>query len=324
MKSAPLSRLALPALVVAVSMILAAGMASAQTQPVNCSSQITACGCTITATGTYTIENNLDYSQGLTLQGGCIDVSASNVDLYANISLIGPGSDATCATGNLKKSAYTGIHVLPGAKNVSISMNGNAACGWNYAFESEGSNTNWYYPGAYYSNVGMLLKNATGNDVLYGYFYSGITGLEVAGGSGNSINDSGSEDNTQYGFWLNGSKNNTLADDGAYYNTIAGFYFGCNATGNVKPSIPCTITTTTGNSLQSSEAYGEVATSYAQKYGIAVERGSIHNTLLENYTYTQIDPSYRNKVDFIDGNGNCVYNTYLGDEYLTKSPSCIQ
>ena len=90
----------------------------------------------------------------------------------------------------------------------------------------------------------------------------------------------------------------------------------------MKPLIPCTTTSTTGNSLQGNGAYGEVATSYAQKYGIAVERGSIYNTFLENYTYD--DSSYRNKVDMIDGNGNCVYNTYLDDTYSTKSPSCIQ
>ncbi len=324
MKSASFSRLALPALVVAVSMILATGVASAQTQPVKCSSQITACGCTITTPGGYTIENNLDYSQGLTLKSGCIDISASNVDLYAYALITGPGTNPACDIGNPKKSADTGIHVLPGAKNVSIFFYEYGPCGWNYGLESEGSGVNSYYPYAYYNNVGILLNNATGNDVLYYYGEYNTTGLEIAGGSGNSINGSEVEESTQYGFWLNGTKDNTLVDNGAYYNTIAGFYLGCNATGNVKPSIPCTIATTTGNSLQDNSAYGEAATSYTQKYGIAVERGSINNTFLEDYTYDPYNTPYRNKTDIIDGNGNCVYNTYLDDVYLTKSPSCIQ
>ena len=124
------------------------------------------------------------------------------------------------------------------------------------------------------------------------------------------------------GYWLNGTKGNTVSENGAYYNTIAGFYLGCNSKGNVNPLIPCTTTTTTGNSLQANGAYGEVSTSYAQKYGLAVERESIDNTFIENYLYD--DSAYRNKVDIIDGNGNCVYNTYLDDTYGTKSPKCIQ
>lgn len=302
--------------------LLSTGTTLAQTQPVKCTSQITACGCTITATGSYSVENALDYSQGLTLEKGCIDITASKVDLYAYNSITGPGADPTCATSTPKKKAGVGIHVMPGAENVSIFMDGYYACGWNYGLESEGSTINWYYPGAYYSNVGMLLNNATGNDVLYGYFYYNITGLEITGGSGNSINGGETEENTQYGYWLNGTKGNTVSENGAYYNTIAGFYLGCNSKGNVNPLIPCTTTTTTGNSLQANGAYGEVSTSYAQKYGLAVERESIDNTFIENYLYD--DSAYRNKVDIIDGNGNCVYNTYLDDTYGTKSPKCIQ
>ncbi len=319
MRSASLLRLAVPAIAFAC-LILATGMANAQTQPVKCSAQITACGCTITATGSYTVENALDYSQGLTLKNGCIDITASNVDLYADNTITGPGSDPTCVANNPKKRAGIGIHVMSGAQNVSIYQDDNAVCGWNYGLESEGSNINWYYPGSYYSNLGMLLKNATGNDVLYGYFDYDITGLEIIGGSGNSINDGEAYYNTQYGYWLNGTKGNTFTGDGGYGNKLAGFYLGCDATGNVKPLISCTTTTTTGNSVQSNGAYGDYG--YPQKYGIAVERGSIDNTFLENGT-GYYSP-YLNKVDIIDGNANCVYNTYLDDIYLTKSPKCIQ
>ncbi len=302
--------------------LLSVGTAlAAPPQPAKCSSQITACGCTITAPGSYTVENALDYSQGLTLKNACIDITASKVDLYAYNYITGPGTDPACMTSNLKKNAGIGIHVFPSAQNVSVFLDDYDVCGWNYGLESEGSNINWYEPGSFYNNVGMLLNNATGNDVLYGYFYYNITGLEITGGSGNSINDGGAYENTQYGYWLNGTKGNTITGNGSYYNTIAGFYLGCNSTGNVKPLIPCTTTTTTGNSLQSNYSYGEVG-SYPQKYGIAVERQSIDNTFLENTTYYYYP--YQQKVDMIDGNGNCVYNTYLGDTYNTKSPSCIQ
>ena len=312
-----ITRLAVTAMVIAVLSMLATGLANAQ--PPKCDTQITACGCTIGASGSYTVENALDYSQGLTLKNDCIDITASRVDLYAYNYITGPGTDPTCSSSTPKKNAGVGIHVLPGAENVSIYLDDYDVCGWNYGLESEGSNINWYEPGSYYNNVGMLLKNATGNDVLYGYFADNITGLEITGGSGNSINDGEAYYNTQYGYWLNGTKGNTVSGDGGYGNKIAGFYLGCNSTGNVNPLIPCTTTTTTGNSLQGNGAYGYVGT-YPQKYGIAVERGSIDNTFIENDLY--YNSSDRNKVDIIDG--NCDYNTYLDDTYNTKSPKCIQ
>ncbi len=320
MKSASLFRLAVAAFVLAGLTIAATATANAQTQPKKCSNHITACGCTIAATGSYSVANALDYSQGLTLKNACIDITASQVDLYAYNYITGPGTDSTCSSPKPKKNAGIGIHVLPGAANVSIFLDDYDVCGWNYGLESEGSNVNWYEPGSFYNNVGMLLNNATGNDVLYGYFGYGTTGLEMIGGSGNSINDGEAYYNTQYGYWLNGTGENTISGDGAYGNKIAGFYLGCNSTGDVKPLIPCTTATTTENSLQASYAYGDYG--YPQKYGIAVERGSINNTFLENGTGYYYP--YFNKVDIVDGNGNCIYNTYLDDTYLTKSPKCIQ
>jgi parallel beta-helix repeat protein len=320
MKSASLFRRAVATALLAGLTIAAAATAHAQTQPRKCSSQITSCGCTITATGRYTIENTLDYSQGLTPKNACIDITASQVDLYAYNYITGPGTDTTCGSSKPKKNAGIGIHVMPGATNVSIFLDDHGVCGWNYGLESEGSNVNWYDPGSYYNNVGMLLNNATGNDVIYGYFAANITGLEMVGGSGNSINAGVTYYNTQYGYWLNGTKGNTITSNDAYGNTIAGIYLGCNSKGDVKPLIPCTTTTTTGNSVQTDYAYGY--DSYPQKYGIAVERGSIDNTFLENGTGYYYP--YFNKVDIIDGNGNCLYNTYLDDIYLTKSPKCIQ
>ena len=92
----------------------------------------------------------------------------------------------------------------------------------------------------------------------------------------------------------------------------AGFYLGCNSKGQVNPTILCPKNTpTTHNSLLDSSAYDN------DKYGIAVEKGSIYNNFNENSTSG-------NTKDMIDGNGNCVYNTYQYDSYGTKKPNCIQ
>ena len=80
----------------------------------------------------------------------------------------------------------------------------------------------------------------------------------------------------------------------------------------MKSLIPCTIVTSTGNSLVENIAYDN------DKYGIAVERKSFYNNFDGNYATS--NPA----KDFIDGNANCVYNNYLDDLYSTKSPNCIQ
>src|ERR1035438_7861108 len=184
------SRFAVTAMMFAIFTLLATGLANAQTQPVKCSSQITACGCTITAPGSYTIENTLDYSQGLTLKNGCIDITASNIDLYAYQYIQGPGADSTCSSDTPKKNRDVGIHVLPSASNVSIYVDDYYACGWNYGVESEGSNINWYEVGSYYNNVGMYLNNATDNNCIYCYFaYNVGSGVQIVGGSGNHVYD---------------------------------------------------------------------------------------------------------------------------------------
>ncbi len=305
----------------AVGMVmLFAGTALAQTEPVKCSSQITACGCTISVMGSYTVENELDYSQGLTLKGGCIDIAASNVDLSVVFNVSGPGDDPMCAYSHPRKNAGVGIHVLPGAEDVSIYSG--VFCGWNDGLESEGSNIKLAWAGSYFNNVGMLLNNATGNVISDSAFNNNTTGLEITGGSGNSITDGWAIENAQYGYWLNGTQGNTFSSAAAELNTIAGFYLGCNSTGNVKPLIPCTTNLTTGNSLLGTMTYGTPNSPFAERYGIAVERESIYNTFIGDENY--LDLSNRNKIDIIDGNGNCVYNTYRDDTYVTKWPGCIQ
>ncbi len=298
-------------MIFAVLTMVATGVANAQ--PPKCSNTITACGCTIGAPGNYEVANELYASQGLTVKNGCIDIEGQDINLYAAENLIGPGSSSDCNSAKPHLNFGVGIHVLPGAANVSVYLNGNDydVCGWNYGIESEGRNVNFYYPGAYVNNVGILLNNATNNDCLDCYTACNVTGLEISGGSGNQINGGESYCNSQYGYWIAGSKENILDGNEPTYNKIAGIYLGCSATGDVTPAIPCS-TPTTGNSLLGNFA------EYNGKYGIAVEQKSIENQIQENGAY------YDSKDDFIDGNGNCIYNQYLYNGYNTKSPKCIQ
>ena len=151
-----ITRFAVTAMVFAVLTMAATGIANAEGIPRQCSSQITACGCTIGASGSYTVENSLFASQGLTLKNGCIDIEGQNIDLYAHEYILGAGTNSDCTSETPRKNFGVGIHVLPTAAYVSIYVYDYGICGWNYGIESEGNNINWYEVGSYYSNVGNV------------------------------------------------------------------------------------------------------------------------------------------------------------------------
>ena len=317
-------RFVFSAVLVAGWAVLTPGMASAQAG--KCSNAITSCGCTIAAEGSYVVEGPLSAAQGLTGKQGCIDISASNITLDVYYQITGPNFNGDCAytplptpngkTPKVKSggAAYTGvgIHVLPGSKNAAITFSEEyGICGWNYGAESEGSNASWNLIPAYYNNVGMLFLNATGSSCTSCLFEGNITGLEIAGGSQNTIAGGYSLGNEQYGYWLNGTQENTISYNNLYVNGIAGLYLGCSTKGNVNPAIPCSVATSENEVTQTILIENG-------KYGIATEKGGIGNRYLDNQS------GYAGKYDFIDGNGNCVYNEYLDNTYNTKLPKCIQ
>ncbi len=325
-----LSSFPVSAVACAILIIIVAG--SAHAQPPKCANTIYQCGCTIGTPGTYELANELDASQGLTVKNGCIDIEGQNIKLNAAYPIVGPGDDGSCgcvhAPTGLEGPSVScpgspmkpvppsgvGIHVLPSAQNVTV-YNSAPICGWNYAFESEGSKV-YFSTGKRdglisLNNVGVLLNNATDNDVWDVSSQNNTTGFQIAGGSGNSITDSLAAFNSQYGFWVDGSQGNTVASDEAERNSVAGFYLGCSSKGDIHPLIPCTITTTTGNTVTHND-------SHANNYGIALERESIYNEIESNYV------TGNSKDDIVDGNGNCIYNTYLDDTYTTKNLPCIQ
>lgn len=316
-----LGRLAITALVFAVLTMVATALANAEGIPPQCSNQITACGCTIGAPGNYTVENDLYASDGLTGKSGCIDIEGQNINLYIYYyNVIGPGSDSKCDTDIPHLNSGVGIHVLPSASNVAI-YDDEYVCGWNYGVESEGNNVNLYEVYPYYNNVGLLLNHATNNDCLYCAADYNVTGVQISGGSGNSINNSTTFQNSQYGYWVDGSKENTLSNNFSYNDKTAAFYLGCSSKGQVNPTILCSKQTpTTGNSLVNNYAYSDsiYGNYYPGRYGIATERGAIYNNFNGNYIYPKF------AKDIIDGNGNCVYNNYAHDAFSTASPSCIQ
>ncbi len=343
-----LGRFAAIAMVLAVLTIATTGRANAQDN--KCPHTITACGCTITLAGKYEVAQEVYGFQGLTLLSGCVDINVSHVTLNVNGAIVGPSvnscftmSPATRGTRSTrsKDSRYSalrtlpqrspddtyanliGIHVLPGISNVVINFTlDDDVCGWTYGVESEGTNVSISTLGTYDNNVGLFLNNAKANSCLYCDAEFNYTGVEIAGGSGNSYTDGSGDNNYQYGFWVLNTTGNKFTNNFANYNSIAGFYLGCAPDGQYARGITCPIATD-GNTLLKNTAGDNGDEPYTPGYGIVVERTSIYNTVQNNTTDDFFHSMFNETLDIVDANGNCVYNTYKHNFYSTKQPNCI-
>lgn len=271
-------RLAMAAAVLAMA---AVGIANAQ----SCTSSITKCGCTITTTGVYSVDADLDFTQGLTSRSGCIDVSAANVKLFTNGHFIlGDG------TGH-----GVGIHLLSSADNAFLDAAGvdgttfsyTDLVGWQYGLESQADNV--YADGFGYdgNTTGVLLKSASRNTITY---------LESAG-------------NAVYGVWINGGSNNVISVGFMQFNAVADIYIGCSATGP------------TGKACSRGSATNDFVTGVGTStnpsiYGLVVEQGSTGNILADNYIFGNTTD------DMFDGNSTAV-NTWRSNAFATANRSYI-
>jgi hypothetical protein len=268
--------------------MVAMGVADAQ----NCSSSITSCGCTITLPGVYTVDADLTAGQGLTSRQGCIDVAAQGVKLITNAH---PITGAGTGTG-------IGIHLLSSAENVFLEAAGpkpagqlfgpgTTLTGWKYALESEAS-------------------NVISDDFSY---RNNTTGVLLKGARNNNINDFGATNNSVYGVWIKGGSGNQINCSGVSNNNVAGVYLGCSSTGPAGQMCEEGEGGTHGNFI-----YDHGSSGTNQKYGIAVERGSTGNTIMD--TGTGGNSTY----DLFDGNTNCDSNLWRVNGFTTANPaSCI-
>ncbi len=268
----------------AMLLFLAAVVANAQT---SCSSSITACGCTISAAGSYTVTANLSAAQGLTTQGGCIDVNASNVKLFANgYTITGAGT----GTG-------IGIHLMSFRTNIFLSAAGpgetyTAVSGWQYGLESQASTV---------TSEGFYFENNT-------------TGVYLRGAQNNNFGCLGAWDNSVYGVWIRGGSGNQIDYGATWNNGVAGVYIGCSTTGPAGPSCG-----TSGGPTSSGNSVFELLSfsSSAQSYGLVVETGGLQNNLVDNaFSGDTVD-------DLFDGNASATGNTWHANLFTTANQSYI-
>jgi len=270
----------------AAMLLTIAGVASAQ---VSCDSSITSCGCTISSAGVYTIDADLDSSQGLTSGNSCLDVAAANVLLFTNgHPILGDGS------GN-----GIGIHVLSGATNAFLEAAGvqgssvyySVLLGWQYGLESQAPGVTADGFGYDVNTTGVLLKGAQNNTIAWS---------EAIG-------------NAVYGMWISGGIGNQISGASISDNAVAGVYLGCSGTG--PQGQPCT---GHGNSVATQTNYIYALTvGGMENYGIAVEQGGTQNVVVN-------DASSGNTTDdLFDGNSGCGSNLWLVNTFVKSNDPCI-
>jgi hypothetical protein len=272
-------RLAMAAAVLAMA---AVGIANAQ----SCTSSITKCGCTITTTGVYTVDADLDYTQGLTSRKGCIDISAANVKLFTNGHFI--LGDETGTNG-------IGIHLLSTADGAFLESAGTDGTnfsytdlvGWQYGLESQADNVYVDGFGTDGNSTGVFLKGTSRNTISF------------AEAAGNSV----------YGIWIDAGSNNAIAVGNLQYSGVAGVYIGCSATGPTGKA--CSRGSASYNNIVTGTFSGPPT-----NYGVAVEQNSTGNIVADNYTLGNTN------YDLFDGNSTAV-NTWHSNAFATVNKSYI-
>jgi hypothetical protein len=296
----------------------------------SCSTPISSCGCEITFGGVYVTSGAL-ISASATVD--CIDVTASNVVLILAGDITGPGGGVTADGIHLMSTASNSFvegantlgsfttHTISGfatgiqddASGVLIDLikaNGNVHNGIALTSASNCIVGNSTANGN--TGLGMLSDAGFNNSFPNDEADSNADGFEITGGSGSVINDSGASMNTGYGMWIKRSNGNAIKDSSTTHNPT-GMYIGCAASGGPtgKPCNPSVPPANLNKVQQSGANNGTI--------GVAIDKGDSLNRVIVTGAVTNTT------FDFIDKNGGCDHNVWLGDAVTgtTKKPGCI-
>jgi len=316
------------------SLVLMTGLAAAGPHPNACAPSISSCGCTATQSGTYTVANDLDATQGLTKGGNCLEVSANHVilDLQGH-AIIGNG-------------AGIGILILNSANDTTVQGTDLTEAGqaivnnWNIGVEVEASNVvielfrqiggNSQNP---HGNAGdgILLRNASNVTVAnFKASFNGGAGVDVQGGNNNrimncdAISDTtagvilASSDlntisnctiiaNAGFGVWLDTSSQDQILTSSLNGNGSIGLLVGCDKEGKCKGKKG-----SNQNHISSTGANGNSGA------GVTVEEGSSNNQI------TNMSSSGNGgTADLIDNNPSCDGDLWFNNAFGDASQTCI-
>ena len=302
----------------------------------SCPNTIVAC-CTIAASGAYTLANNLSAN------GGCIDVTAPNVDLnLAGFSIANVGAPGT----------GIGIHVLSSAPNTvilgasPITSTTPLITKFNTGVRSDASNvavvnlrSNRNNQGVVFNgrsnlalrvtansntNVGIQLnvdaathKNATGDAVVQtsASMNSG-NGIVLNGANSTFIFHVSANSNNNFGIWLNGASGNHLNRFITELNGNGGVYLGCHPSGPTGSVCP---TNSMGNDMVGNKLNDPTTDSDVNgntNFGVAIEIGS-----QRNHVAGVAGAGNPTNSDAIDENPGCGNDVWVGNSFTSTTPA---
>jgi hypothetical protein len=315
-------------------LVTMSGLAAAAQKPTACTSSISSCGCTITQTGTFTVVDDLNASQGLTKGGNCLEVSADHVilDLQGH-AIIGNGTGIGIVI--LSSAANTTVQGTDSTETAQAIINS-----WKVGLEDDANNVVIEL----FRQIGGNLRNPTGNagdgvllknasSVTVGNFnasFNGGAGVNIQGGSGNrilncdtiknttagmilassnvnTVSNCTITANTGYGVWLNTANQNQIFTSALNGNGKIGLLVGCHKEGKCNGNKGSDL-----NHISSSGANGNSGA------GITVEEGSSNNQITNMSSGGNGGTS-----DLIDNNPSCDGNLWFNNAFGDASQTCI-
>ena len=259
------------ATVVIVGALTMPAPASAQT----CTPTINACGCTISAPGSYKLGLNIDSSQGLTANGACIEITANFVILDGGKkSITGPGG-----------TTPTGIGVWVHHKNRLdfIEFRGSVVSGWDVGLLIEGRE--------------IFADDISANT-------NGTAGVELRNAQDVELTSPTATGNLDYGIWVKHTFSSNITHSTTTTNGNAGIYVGCSDIGPISGVCPG-VGPSSGNYIFTGSIAGNT------NYGVALDIG-VKSSIVTNQTLG--GGTHNSKDDLFDANSSCGSNKWFAND----------
>ncbi|HZC46222.1 MAG TPA: hypothetical protein VE243_07085 [Candidatus Acidoferrum sp.] len=246
--------------------------ASAQTA---CPPTINACGCTITAPGSYKIGLAINSTQGLTPNGACIEIASSFVILdAAKKAITGPGG--TTPTG-------IGIFVHHKFRSDFLEGRGTVISGWDVGLLIEGKQ--------------IVADSFTANT-------NGTAGIELDNANAVELTNPTASSNLNYGIWVKHTSASDITNSKTLTNGNIGLYVGCSNLGPI--SAGCTRGgASPGNFIFTGGIAGNT------NYGVALDFGA-KSSIVTNQTLG--GGTHNSKNDLFDANSSCGSNKWFAND----------
>ena len=257
----------------------------AKVKPKICAATISTCGCEITKKGRYDVTADLSAAGGLTPDGDCIEIQASNVLLNLGTHAItGPGGANT----------DIGIDVKHGSNNDTV-LGG---------ITTPPLVTEWQ-TGVYIGGNNGVFSNVHAD-------LNGVAGFELDGASSDRL--TGWEANNPggtFGLWIRNGTDNFVTDGVANSNGDSGIFVGCADVASTAGEDCKGAKKSVGNDL-----VNDVVDSN-KNYGIALDSNASQTVV------NALSGSSNGFHDLFDDSPSCGSNQWL-DDSGTKSDPCIE